>query len=133
MGIDQVINDIIELGCSRILTSGQSKTALDGSNKICELIAKYQDKIIIMPGGGLNENSLGELLSRCLVKQRFKSNEDTPIFIKCKIKEFHASARVAKESLMKYRNKELKMGSDSEEYAIMVTSCEKVRKMVDVY
>ena len=131
--IHQVMNDIIKMGCSRILTSGQGKTAVEGSNKICELIENYQDKIIIMPGGGLNENTLVELLKICLAKQRLKVIDHTRSLIKCEVKEFHASARVAKESAMKYRNEELKMGSDSQEYAIMITSSEKVRKMVDAY
>ena len=132
--ISSTMHDLIEMGCSRILTSGQKKTAVEGSQLIRELIAKYSDEIIIMPGGGLSQESLRILLTTCSVEQNCSGTD-----VSCSqtkpgvIKEFHASARVLKESQMKYRNESLKMGSDSQEYTIMVTSSEKVRKMVDVY
>ena len=110
--VSRTMNDIIEMGCSRVLTSGQMKTAIEGANLICDLIKKYQDKIIIMPGGGLNENNLDLLLKSCLANQ---SEECSGVQATCGIKEFHASARVSKDSRMKYRNEYSKMGSDSHE------------------
>ena len=94
-----------------------------------KLIEKFGEQIIIMPGGGLTQDNLGVLLSTCSVEQKCEVLSPT----KLGIKEFHASARVSKKSNMIYRNESLKMGSDSQEYTIMVASSEKVKKMVDIF
>ena len=130
--LSRTMNDIIEMGCSRVLTSGQMKTAIEGVHVICDLIQKYQDKIIIMPGGGLNENNLELLLKSCPIN-RIEEPREIQAMTLCGIKEFHASARVSKDSGMKYRNEASKMGSDSQEYTMQITSSEKVRKMVELY
>jgi copper homeostasis protein len=130
--LSRTMNDIIEIGCSRVLTSGQMKTAIEGVHVICDLIQKYQDKIIIMPGGGLNENNLELLLKSCPIN-RIEEPREIQAMTLCGIKEFHASARVSKDSEMKYRNEASKMGSDSQEYTMQITSSEKVRKMVELY
>ena len=130
--LSRTMNDIIEMGCSRVLTSGQMKTAIEGAHVICDLIQNYQDKIIVMPGGGLNENNLEILLKSCLTNKIEEPREMQAITM-CGIKEFHASARVLRDSGMKYRNEASKMGSDSQEYTMKITSSEKVRKMVELY
>ena len=76
-----------------------------------KLVEKAGDKIIIMPGGGVNENNVSEIISGCGVK------------------EIHASARERKESRMKFRNQKTKM-SDSKnmpEYELMITSAARIR------
>ena len=67
-----------------------------------------------MPGGGINEKNLREILERT------------------KAKEFHASARVSKGSCMNFKNEKCKMGSDSSGYSIQVTSEDKVHKLVTI-
>ena len=129
--LTQTMNDIISIGCSRILTSGQQKTAIEGKGLIKKLIDQYGERIIIMPGGGINENNLDELLNMwTLDHEKIDGCGEKG---GCRVKEFHASARVSKESKMKYRNAGSKMGSDSDEYMTKVTSYEIVRKMVDMY
>ena len=130
--ISKTMNDIISIGCSRILTSGQQKTSLEGRCLIKDLIDQYGDQIIIMAGGGINENNLERLLEMWSVDHDDKiGNTDTKE--ECKIREFHASARISKESKMKFRNAGSKMGSNSEEYITKVTSIEAVKKMVNLY
>ena len=132
--ISNAMNDLIELGCSRVLTSGQRTTAFEGSVLISELISKYRNQIIIMPGGGLNPENLGLLLNACYIQENDAgSNKGCGQHKVGIIKEFHASARTLKESKMKYRNELLKMGSDSQEFSTMVTSTKKVREMVDIF
>lgn len=54
----EALEDIIEIGCERILTSGQKPTALEGADLIKKLIIKAEDKIIIMPGSGVRSDNI---------------------------------------------------------------------------
>jgi len=56
------LENLISLNVDRILTSGQSKTALQGAKLISELIIRANNRIIIMPGGNINANNLIEIL-----------------------------------------------------------------------
>jgi copper homeostasis protein len=56
------LEDIIECGCARILTSGQQATAHEGSCLIAELVKRAGKRIIIMPGSGINEKNITSLL-----------------------------------------------------------------------
>ena len=124
MNNSNIMTDIIQLGCSRILTSGRRNTAIEGSSTILQLIEEYGDKIIIMPGGGLNEQNVDKLLAACS-SSGAKHNGG--------IQEFHGSASTKRESQMKFRNDLLKMGSDSQEYVTNITSADRVRKMIQIF
>lgn len=131
--LPDLVDTIIHIGCSRILTSGQKNTAIEGIPFIRELIEKFGDRIVIMPGGGLNEGNLGILLDSCVFEPDTTNDTKSGKRKYKGIQEFHASAKTSKESRMKYRNKSLKMGSSSDEYTLTLTSVEKVRKMVDIF
>jgi len=62
--IYQALEDIIELGCERILTSGGSKTAIEGINNICRLAEKANGRISIMPGAGITSQNIEELVQK---------------------------------------------------------------------
>lgn len=49
---------IIDLGFTRILTSGKQKTAQQGVKLISKLLEQVGSRIIIMPGGGINLDNL---------------------------------------------------------------------------
>ncbi|MCX6169486.1 MAG: copper homeostasis protein CutC [Ignavibacteriales bacterium] len=107
----EALDDLIALGVERVLTSGQESNVITGIEMLKKLVEKAGDKIIILPGGGINENNVAEIISRCGAK------------------EIHASARVKKESRMKFRNSKTTM-SDSKnmpEYETMVTSAARIR------
>ena len=57
----QALEDIIDLGCDRILTSGAQQTAMAGADTIAQLVKAAADRIIIMPGSGINEANIAEL------------------------------------------------------------------------
>ena len=57
----QALEDIINCGCTRILTSGQLPNAFDGKELIKELIKQASERIIIMPGSGVRSNNVKEL------------------------------------------------------------------------
>jgi copper homeostasis protein len=54
----KAMEDIIEAGCQRILTSGQQVTAMEGVELIKELIRIADNRIIIMPGSGIKTGNI---------------------------------------------------------------------------
>lgn len=57
----QALEEIIECGCERILTSGQKPKAGEGAPLIKSLIGKAGGRIIIMPGSGVNSSNIAEI------------------------------------------------------------------------
>lgn len=110
----QALEDIIELGCDRILTSGQQPTAEEGIPLIKKLVEQAAGRIIIMPGCGINPQNIRKIA------------EETGAT------EFHFSGRKAMESPMKYRNSKVSMGGTVkiDEYSQMVTDAEVVRAAI---
>jgi copper homeostasis protein len=53
----EALEDIIAIGCERILTSGQKTNALEGAALIKDLIEFADDRIIIMPGAGVRNDN----------------------------------------------------------------------------
>lgn len=53
--------EIAELGFKRILTSGGKQNAYKGRYVIQDLISRYGDKIIFIPGGGIRRNNVSEI------------------------------------------------------------------------
>ncbi|WP_298298385.1 copper homeostasis protein CutC [Hydrotalea sp.] len=58
----KAMEQIIECGCQRILTSGQQPSALQGKNLIQQLIVAADHRITIVPGGGIRSNYVEDLL-----------------------------------------------------------------------
>ncbi len=90
----QAVENIIECGCRRILTSGQEPTAIHGKNLIKQLIEQANNRIIILPGGGLRSNNIATI-------QSFTGAT-----------EFHSSAKKIVPTAMQYIN--TKMADDVE-------------------
>src|SRR5262249_28757918 len=59
---EQALEDIIETGCSRLLTSGQAPTALEGRDSIRRLVQQAGKRIIVVPASGIREHNLAELI-----------------------------------------------------------------------
>ena len=58
------LEQIIGLGCRRILTSGQQPTALQGVPMLRRLRDLSDGRLIIMPGGGVNINNARQILDQ---------------------------------------------------------------------
>lgn len=54
----EALDDLMELGVDRVLTSGQAENALDGAPLIRNLIGLSHGRIVIMPGRGIKEHNL---------------------------------------------------------------------------
>ena len=82
----KALEDIIEIGCKRILTSGQRPNAMDGTELIAASIKQADGRIIIMPGSGVRSDNIIALAE------------------KTGAVEFHSSARIFTDSKMEYIN-----------------------------
>lgn len=106
----QALEQIIELGCDTLLTSGCACSAMTGAKFIRQLTVQSDGRIAILAGAGVNPDNASELLDIAGVNQ------------------LHASARSLRESGMKFRNEKVSMGNPySDEYSRMVTDANKVR------
>src|ERR1700730_781070 len=57
----EALEDIIEIGCERILTSGQQPTAMLGAALIKDLVHQSDGRIQIMPGSGVRAANIADL------------------------------------------------------------------------
>ena len=108
------LEQLIELGCDRILTSGQQSTAEKGIPLLKQLVERAGQRIIIMPGCGVREGNI------------------TRIEAETGAREFHTSARSVVHSQMRYRKEEVPMGSSAvtSEFETVQTDREKVKQFV---
>lgn len=111
----EALEQIIELGCERILTSGQMPKAEEGVELLRELVERAGERIIIMPGCGVNASNIAHIAEATGAR------------------EFHFSARSKRESDMIFRRSRVSMGGAVviDEYSRDVTDVEIVRKTID--
>ncbi|MCW3079541.1 copper homeostasis protein CutC [Segetibacter sp.] len=69
----EALEDIISVGCKRILTSGQKPTAPEGADLIQQLIGQAEDRIVIMPGSGVRKENIA-ILARTTGAKEFHSS-----------------------------------------------------------
>ena len=55
------LEQIVSLGCDRLLTSGQQASAEIGAELIAELVKRAAGRIIIMPGAGINPKNIATI------------------------------------------------------------------------
>jgi copper homeostasis protein len=60
----EALEELIEIGCERILTSGQRPSVADGVDLVTELNKKADDRIIIMPGSGVRKENIKMLAEK---------------------------------------------------------------------
>jgi copper homeostasis protein len=60
---------LIENGCTRLLTSGDGKNALEGLGRLKEMMDYVKDDLIILPGGGIRSENLQAILDVCSPKE----------------------------------------------------------------
>lgn len=109
----EALESVIEAGCTRILTSGQSNIAIDGIEQIRKIVAQAKGRIQIMAGSGVNSNNAITLA-------------------KTGIDALHLTGKTTRDSVMTYRREGIAMGGLSEvpEYAIAFTDSNKIKQIV---
>jgi copper homeostasis protein len=112
----KALEQIIEAGCRRILTSGQANRAIDGLSAIKQLVQQANGRIEVMAGSGINaKNAL--------------------TFIEAGVNAIHLSAKATRDSVMKYRKEGIAMGGLSEvpEYEIAYADVSTIREVVQQF
>lgn len=111
----QALEDIITLGCERVLTSGLAANVEQGVEILTDLVKLSDGRISVMAGAGLNaENAL-------------------PIVNQTGVREVHLSGKSVRNSKMAHISADAKMGSSSiDDFTIPVTDPEAIRKVVKV-
>ncbi|MEH1014564.1 copper homeostasis protein CutC [Micromonospora sp. CPCC 206060] len=56
------LEQLIELGVDRVLTSGQEVSVLEGAPLIAELVRRADRRIIVMPGGGITPRNIARII-----------------------------------------------------------------------
>lgn len=110
----KALEDLIELGVDRVLTSGCQPTAMQGAACIADLVRQAAGRIQIMAGGGITASNLPQLLSAT------------------RVSEIHFSARASQISAMTFRNDACFMGKpyQPDEYAYRYTNAQLVRQVI---
>lgn len=109
----EALEQLIDLGFDRILTSGQQPKAIEGAPLLQKLHQQAAGRIILLAGCGVNEQNIRSLY------------EQTDI------KEYHFSAREPMKSKMEYSNPEVFMGDpNADEDTLLYTTEERVRATI---
>jgi copper homeostasis protein len=109
--LTEALEDIIQLGIRRILSSGGAPDVPSGAADLAKLIEASAGRASIMPGGGVTEDNIAEIVRLTGAM------------------EAHLSARHAVSGGMRYRNPDCSMGvfSKPNEYEWKEASAEKIR------
>ncbi len=109
----EALEDCIEVGFDRILTSGHQAIAPDGAALIAELVKRADGRIAIMAGSGVNFENVTDLVKQAGVN------------------EIHFSAVAYADSEMHYQNPQIAgMGSaGGTEYKLRTADPEVIRKI----
>jgi copper homeostasis protein len=67
--LPDALEQLIEVGVGRVLTSGGAATALEGAPVISALVAQARDRIAIIAGGGVRDHNVRELVARTGVRE----------------------------------------------------------------
>ncbi len=110
----EALEDLIDLGVARLLTSGQKADALSGAACIKSLVEQAKGRIIIMAGGGVNEKTLPLIAAQTGVS------------------EVHFAARLSEKSPMLYKVSGVHMGKSyqPDEYLRRVTDAQRVKTVI---
>lgn len=102
------LEDLVNLGIDRVLTSGQRPSAMAGIELLTDLIREAADRIIIMPGVGIDATNIGMLIQTTGAH------------------EFHVLCEKQVQSEMTFRNDKVYMGltPDPSEYETPVTDAQ---------
>ncbi|MBZ5857624.1 copper homeostasis protein CutC [Flavihumibacter profundi] len=82
----KALEDLIEAGCERVLTSGQKSGAPEAGALLGKLVQAAGDRIIIMPGAGITAANIKQLIAESGAK------------------EYHGSVRKATKNPMSFAN-----------------------------
>jgi copper homeostasis protein len=109
------LDELIELGIDRILTSGQRPSAIHGADLLGRLVSAAGNRIIVMPGVGIDSSNIAGLVRRTGAS------------------EYHVLAERMVTSDMTFRNPDVFMGTDPDQPEFERPVCDRaaIRAIVD--
>jgi copper homeostasis protein len=112
--MEEAVEQVIETGADRILTSGGAQTAMEGIDRIAHIVARANGRIGVMVCGTVRKENIGEIARRTNAS------------------EFHASLRKAARSAVTYSNRVLSLSEPGvDEFALYTITAEDVRALRD--
>jgi copper homeostasis protein len=105
----KALEDIINCGCERVLTSGQKPGAPEAIGLLAKLVQQADGRLIIMPGAGIRSSNIEKLI---------KETGAT---------EFHTSARITVPDPIAYYNPDVRDAGN-----IVLANEEELKKIVAV-
>jgi len=67
--LSESLETLVDCGVSRVLTSGGKASVPDGLETIISLVSQANDRIIILPGGGITTGNVKNIIQRSGVKE----------------------------------------------------------------
>jgi len=112
----QGLEDVISAGAARLLTSGMKNKAQDGIELIRQLVIQSDNRLLIMPGGGIDETNAALILTAT------------------KAREIHLTGRRIIESEMIFRRQGINMGGvpGVAEFSRKVADPERIKKIAEI-
>jgi len=111
--LSRALEQVVEAGVDRILTSGGAQTAVEGTAMLRTLVERAKGRVIIMAGGGIDDQNVQIVLK------------------KTGVREIHAGLKTIVESPMKYRSESISMGvTGGSEYQRFVVTESRVENLV---
>lgn len=109
----KALEDIIQLGCERVLTSGMAANVEQGADTLAEMVKLANGRISIMAGAGLNAENALDIVNSTGVR------------------EVHLSGKSLRSSNMMFISDCAKMdGHDIDDFRIPTTSTDAILKVV---
>lgn len=110
--LPSALEDVIQAGADRILTSGAEPAAMQGCKQIRKLVEASAGRIAIMVGGGVRAENVGQIVQAT------------------KAAEYHASLRRSVPSSIRYQRSKIHLSSiGMDEYAHIVVRAADVRSL----
>ncbi|WP_117235325.1 copper homeostasis protein CutC [Vibrio maerlii] len=113
VNLEQAIDDIAELGCDRVLTSGLASNVTLGKETLAKMVDLANGRFSIMAGAGLNASNVQMIIEQA------------------GIREVHLSAKGSRPSRMKVQSIDAKMGNESfDDFIIPLTDSNTLQALV---
>lgn len=110
----ETLQELIDLGVTRVLSSGAANTAIEGIELLGKMEEASKGRVQIMAGSGVNAAQIPELWN-------------------AGIRHFHASASSLYSSAMQFRNPRITMGKegDKDEYLRTEADLQKIKALLE--
>ncbi len=112
--LPEALEAIIGTGAARVLTSGGKPSVIEGLSMVAQLARQAGDRIVVMPGCGIRQENVREVLERTGAR------------------EIHIALETGQPSGMAYRRPEISMGGvEGREYERFLTPQAAVEAVVE--